>query len=330
MYDRVKAEARAWSVADHDPNHLWSHERLVPVYEMLERLGLNRNELDEPLKSFVRPEAERLQQELERETTSHYRRAAIGDRLAQFYDPREGVGLDTNGVPQIAWVRVPAGHITLEDDSGSQDVPAFSIAKYPVTWCQYRAFLEAGDGYEDKRWWENIEHETAPGEQYRPIDNHPAENVSWYEAIAFCRWLSTRLGYKVRLPNEFEWQQAATMGDPDRVFPWGPEWKEGRCNSSESRLDLTTAVGMYPQGAAGGGPQGVMDMAGNVWEWCLNKYDDPKDEQIDNSVYLRVLRGGAWDLDQRDCCPAVRVDGTPGYRDCDIGFRLLRPPSPDH
>ena len=327
LHDRVKAEARAWSDAGHDPNHLWSHERLAPVYEMLDRLGLDRDTLDEPMKSFVRPEAERLQQELEQDATSHYRRAAIGDRLAQFGDPREGVGLDAEGVPQIRWVPVSPGHVTLEDDAGSQDVPVFSIAKYTVTFCQYRAFLEAEDGYEDERWWKNIEHKPAPGEQYRPIDNHPAEYVSWYDAIAFCRWLSARLGYEVRTPNEFEWQQAATMGDPDRVFPWGPDWEEGHCNSSESRLSRTTAVGMHPQGAAGGDPEGVMDMAGNVWEWCLNRYDDPKDDRIDRSGDLRVLRGGSWGSYQDLCRAANRLRSNPDYRSRSVGFRLLCPPS---
>ena len=86
--------------------------------------------------------------------------------------------------------------------------------------------------------------------------------MSWYEAIAFCRWLSAQLGYVVRLPTEFEWQQAATHGELERAYPWGPDWEEGRCNSGESRLNRTTAVGLYPHGTW---PDGPLDMAGNVW-----------------------------------------------------------------
>ena len=332
LHDRVKAEARAWSAAGHDPNHHWSHERLAPVYEMFDRLGLDRDTVYEPMKSFVRPEAERLQQELAQENTSHFRRNTIGDRLAQFGDPREGVGLDAKGVPQIAWVSVPPGRIKLEDHDGTQNVPAFFIAKYPVTWCQYRAFLKAEDGYHNKRRWKNLEKKLLPDEQYWPIDNHPAENVSWYDAIAFCRWLSARLGYEVRLPNEFEWQQAATMGDASRVFPWGSDWEEDRCNSFESRLNRTTAVGIYPQGAVGGDPEGVMDLAGNVWEWCLNKYRNPEDRQIDRTGIYRVLHGGSWVYGPENCRIAYRhvAQFGPSDRTSTVGFRLLRPLSSDH
>ena len=60
-------------------------------------------------------------------------------------------------------------------------------------------------------------------------DNHPAENVSWYDAVAYCRWLSKRLGYEIQLPTEWEWQQAATGGDPTNQYPWGPDWDSKRC-----------------------------------------------------------------------------------------------------
>ncbi|MGD8591029.1 MAG: AAA family ATPase, partial [Chromatiales bacterium] len=141
LYERVRSEAKAWEAAGHDPHHLWSHERLVPVYEMFERLGLVREALEEPLQSFVRPEAERLLQELERPKTDHYRRAEIGDRLDRIGDPRKGVGVDAQGIPQIEWVAVPGGHVVLEKNAGSQDVEPFYIARYPVTYRQYRTFV---------------------------------------------------------------------------------------------------------------------------------------------------------------------------------------------
>ncbi len=74
------------------------------------------------------------------------------------------------------------------------------------------------------------------------------------------------------MPTEWEWQQAATGGDPTREYPWEGGWDGSWCNSDESRMNRTTAVGMYPQGAT---QQGVMDMAGNDWEWCLNKEANP-------------------------------------------------------
>ena len=113
---------------------------------------------------------------------------------------------------------------------------------------------------------------------------------NWYDAVAFCRWLSAKTGTRIRLPTEWEWQQAATGGDPQREYPWKGGWDASRCNSVESGVGRTTAVGMYLQGAT---EQGVLDMAGNVWEWCLNTY-----EELDTRITtggLRVFRGGSWD-----------------------------------
>jgi hypothetical protein len=319
LHDRVRSEARAWADAGHDPNHLWPHERLEPVHEMFDRLGLDREALDEPLKTFVRPEAERLLAELEKPETGHYRRAAIGDRLDQIGDTREGVGVNAEGVPQIKWLPVPGGSIILEDNAGSQDVDPFHMAKYPVTYRQYRAFLDAEDGYRNKRWWKKLKREEAQGGQYRPIDNHPADTVTWYNAIAFCRWLSVKLGYAIRLPTEYQWQQAATFCNPGDDYPWGPAWDGRLANTSESHLDRTTAVGLYPLGGTGGSPEGAQDMAGNVWEWCLNKYDNPDDINI-NGDETRVWRGGSWNY--RHTRAAYRYISFPYNRGGLLGFRL--------
>jgi hypothetical protein len=134
--------------------------------------------------------------------------------------------------------------------------------------------------------------------QWQPVpqrgaDNQPAVNVTWIEAMAYCEWLSAALGFAVRLPTEWEWQQAATGGDPRNEFPWG-EWQEGRANTFESELGRTTAVGLYPQGASA---QGVLDLAGNTWEWCLNKFDTPSDVSAGGDA-RRVVRGGSWNDDR--------------------------------
>jgi formylglycine-generating enzyme required for sulfatase activity len=292
---------------------------------MFDRLGLNRQALEEPLRTFVRPETERLQEELEKPDTGHYRRAAIGDRLNQIGDPREGVGVNAEELPQIKWLAVPGGRISLENNAGSRDVAPFYVAKYPVTYRQYRAFLIAEDGYNNKRWWKELKREELPGEQYRPIDNHPADTVSWYDAMAFCRWLSARLGYDVGLPTEYQWQQAATVGKPENDFPWGPEWDERLANTDESHLGRTTAVGMYPLGGTGGSPEGVLDMAGNVREWCLNKYDNPDDTRMsgdETRVETRVWRGGSWYFYQDSARAAVRDNYYPFTRNYSLGFRL--------
>ncbi len=318
---RAKAEARAWADAGHDTHHLWSHERLEPVYEMFDRLGLQRQALDEPLKTFVRPEVERLIEELAQSDTSRNRRVAIKDRLNQIEDMREGVGVDDAGVPQIKWISVPSGHIAFENNADSQDIAPFCIAKYPVTYRQYRAFLNAEDGYSNQRWWRELKREEAPGEQHWPIDSHPAENVSWYDATAFCRWLSDKLGYAVRLPTEYEWQQAATVGNSNNRYPWGWVWYDCMANTIESGLSRTTAVGMYPLGGTGGSPEGAQDMSGNIWEWCLNKYDNPDDTSA-NGNDPRVCRGGSWFGNQVNARTTYCYDNNPNLRNYNLGFRL--------
>ena len=155
--------------------------------------------------------------------------------------------------------------------------------------------------------------------------NHPADSVNWWDASAFCHWLSTRFGFEVRLPTEYEWQLAATGGDAARTYPWGPEWdpeqEPWRANTSESRLGRSTAVGLYPLGAS---RAGVPDMAGTIYEWCRNAFDDP-----DNTAFpasredRRVLRGGSWYSDRVSARSASRFRDLPDDRAISVGFRVL-------
>lgn len=205
-------------------------------------------------------------------------------------------------------------------------VDGFRIARYPITVAQYRAFLDAADGWRDPDWWEDDLFRDPDGESYDfgRFGNHPAVNVSWFDAMAFCRWLSRRLGVAVRLPDEWQWQQAATGGDDSNVFPWGADWdlkrEPYRANTFESLLRQATAVGMYPAGAS---RQGVLDMAGTVWEWCLNKFDQPKvtlsrADDFDS----RVLRGGSWYHYKDGACSNDRHGHPPYHRFYSIGFRV--------
>jgi formylglycine-generating enzyme required for sulfatase activity len=270
------------------------------------------------VRCFAQPQ-ERLVDLLETPTLSHQERLTIGLYLAELGDKRPGVGL-RGGLPDIVWCKVPKGKITLEGIKGNFRVDPFHIAKYPVTWIQYRSFLDAEDGYRKKGWWKGLaEREDKPGEQLRKLDNHPAENVSWYDAVAFCRWLTEKLGCEVRLPMEWEWQQAGTSGDPANEYPWGPEWVSNKANTSESGLSRTTAVGMYPQGAS---PIGALDMCGNVWEWCLNEHGNPKQAEVSGKE-SRAVRGGCWygGRDYARC--AYRDYYHPDNRVDLIGFRLV-------
>jgi hypothetical protein len=253
-------------------------------------------------------EVQRLLDEVRLVKTKPKRRAEIGRRLAEIGDPRRGVGL-INGVPDIVWRSIPGGEVTIEKH-GTFAVEPFLMSGYPVTQMQYRAFLEAKD-FPDTRWWEGLERRSEGGRVWEETDhNCPVTEVRWYDAVAFCRWSSAQLGFEVRLPTEWEWQWAAQSAQPEFEYPWGPEWIDGYANTDESDIGGVTAVGMFPQGDSS---QGVSDLAGNVWEWCLNEYRKPKRVQASGEGG-RVLRGGSW-LDPPD-------DARARYR---YYFYLIRP-----
>jgi formylglycine-generating enzyme required for sulfatase activity len=217
--------------------------------------------------------------------------------------------------------------VSTEDQDGSrpfQNVDSFWMARYPVTISQFEAFVQ--DCFREGAWHlpdgvpsTGLEE---PSERSAKARNEPVTDVSWYEAIAFCHWLSERLGVEVRLPTEFEWQLAATGGDPGNVYPWGVDWDAARANIHESGLNRKTAVGLYARGAT---KQGVMDMAGTVWEWCANDYEDPASTAFpkDSSTDRRVLRGGSWRHLQFNARCAARFRNAPSKRNYFVGFRVV-------
>ncbi len=181
-------------------------------------------------------------------------------------------------------------------------LPEFYIGKYPVTNEQYAAFVKA-TGQAAPRHWKN-------GQIPAGKENHPVVNVSWRDAVAFCRWLSQASGKSLRLPTEAEWEKAA-RGRDGRIYPWGnqPPTKE-LCNFGGNVGD-TTPVGQYPAGAS---PCGALDMAGNVWEWTGSLYRpypyQPEDgRNSPDGEGPRVVRGGSWD-GVRGTPAAPSVSGT--------------------
>ena len=284
-------EARRWQKGGDNPQELWLGTRAKKVLAALERFGKDPSP---ELKRFLRPQHLLIGQ-LNQDTLSHELRALIGRILNDFDDRRPGVGLrQEDGLPDIEWVEIPSGRIEIKDVDYVFEVQPFRMAKYLVTHAQFEAFIKAEDGYRNEEWWKGIERSEEASLASWQGANTPQEKVSWSEAVAFCRWLSQRTGSRLRLPAEWEWQQAATGGDPTNEYPWPGGLDAARGNSGESRLGRTTAVGMYPSGAT---QQGVLDMAGNVWEWCLNKQEQPEVPEslrIDDSGLRRVFRGGAW------------------------------------
>ena len=262
-------------------------------------------------------------------------RALAGRCLAMLGDPRKGVGLRADGLPDIDWVLIPDDGLFRYGEGEDQNeihLPAYHISRYPITDVQFQAFVEAPDGFHEPRWWEglaaNAEHWRGPDEQWFKYANHPRDGVSWYDAVAFCRWLSEKLSAEIRLPTEQQWEKAA-RGRDGRVYPWGNDYFAGYANIANiidetegntgfSYLEMTSAVGMY-QGAS---PYGVLDMSGNVWEWCLNEHGQPSNTQLTGSEG-RVLRGGSWyyNLDLARC--AYRYWDYPDFRRYDVGFRVV-------
>ncbi len=238
-------------------------------------------------------------------------------------DDRPGVGLDENGLPDIAWQDIPAGEVTLSGNAGAFPVETFRLSRYPVTNAQFQAFIDDDKGYKNPEWWADLEVEPdKPLSSRWKEDNHPRETVSWYEAMAFCAWLSDRLGYRVSPPTEWQWQHAACSGDPGLAYPWGGKYESGRANIEDDvrfdNLNRTTAVGIYPLGNS---LQEISDLSGNVWEWCLNEQEKPANIQP-TGIELRVARGGAWILGPFFAHATYRSIPGEAFNPHLLGFRL--------
>ncbi|KFB69575.1 SUMF1/EgtB/PvdO family nonheme iron enzyme [Candidatus Accumulibacter vicinus] len=312
------------------PRRLEIGDRLAEIGDPRRGVGVREFVVEEesPAEPPLSDEASELLAELEISQTPPPRRLAIGDRLAEIGDPRRGVGLDAHGLPEIDWVDIPGGEFVYQAGK-KRTLPTFRIARYPVTNVQYQTFVDAG-GYRAERWWRDLRR-PQPEPSHWPQGNRPRTDVDWYEAVAFTRWLSAQLRYEVRLPTEEEWERAA-RGHDGRQYPWGAEYESGRANIDETDrfgfgekvgewfLEQTTAVGVYPHGASA---EGVLDLSGNVWEWCLNQYDEPKRIQPDMSGQARLLRGGSWLSLTAAARASRRLRDDPAPRNHLVGFRLV-------
>ena len=244
-------------------------------------------------------------------------------------------------------VLIPAGEFQMGSDSGQPDespthavyVDAFYMDESEVTNAQYAEFLNAkGKHTEDNRIWmfigaQNDKIEAVSG-VYRVktgYENHPAVFVSWYGAMAYAEWKGKRL------PTEAEWEKAARGGLSGQNYPWGNTIDSSQANYNNN-IGETTAVGQYPAN-----DYGLNDMAGNVWEWCLDEYDanfysvSPARNPLSgaNSVQwlldnwtstsnFRVLRGGSWGDPGTEVRVTRRGGHNPSLIDYRLGFRCVK------
>jgi formylglycine-generating enzyme required for sulfatase activity len=203
------------------------------------------------------------------------------------------------------------------DETHSIDLAAFYIATYPLTNALYQLFVDAV-GYIPPSGWRE-------GRYPELLADHPVVNVSWHDALAYCRWLTAETGQVYRLPTEAEWEKAA-RGTDARPYPWGYEFDKARCNTGEGGIGYTTPVHAYPGGAS---PYGVMDLVGNVWEWCSSLFSDYPYAVGDGREDLsadgwRVLRGGSWLDLEWGARAARRLSALPDSVSHNTGFRMVR------
>ena len=246
--------------------------------------------------------------------------------------------------PALGFVEVPAGPFPMGADpttdaeafdnerwsptsaQGTVNLPAYLIGRYEVTVAQFAAFV-AATGFP-----------AAPRALEAPAD-HPVANVSWPDALAYCRWIDAtlrdarqtppelaerlRMGWRVTLPSEAEWEKAA-RGTDGRRYPWGDEMRRRRADPRSGAAPTGSVP--CPECA-----YGLLDMSGNVWEWTRSPlqpypFDDGDRGDLDADA-LWVMRGGSFTDPPRNLRTSTRGGADPGARRGFIGFRLaISPP----
>lgn len=217
-----------------------------------------------------------------------------------------------------------------EDEPGrhSEALPAFAIMKNLVTNAEYARFVDATDRPApdvDAATWQTygLVHRYARTRRHAWVDgrppaqrgDHPVVLVSHADAEAYAAWLSVRTGVRWRLPTQLQWEKAA-RGTDGRWFPWGMEWNPALANTHDRGAYDTTPVGTYPAGAS---PFGVLDPAGNVFEWTADPVPGT------GGARYWVKGGGSWDEKGCGVCrPAAAHSRPANLKHILIGFRLVR------
>ncbi len=232
-----------------------------------------------------------------------------------------------DGSPGPEMVRVPPGRFLMGDLRGDGDFDerpshpvkierAFAIGRYEVTFAEYDRYGAAAGA-------------PVPDDGGFGRGDRPVVNVTWQDAMAYAIWLSDQTGQRYRLPSEAEWEYAARAGAATR-FWWGddPGSARANCAGCGSEWDSESTA---PVGRLGANRFGLFDVAGNVWEWTADCYNNsyvgvPDDgcPHIYRSCGQLVVRGGSWILPPREMRAANRFRWIPVSRSDEVGFRLAR------
>jgi formylglycine-generating enzyme required for sulfatase activity len=198
----------------------------------------------------------------------------------------------------------------------------FYMAVTETTNAQYARFMQA-TGQAAPLYW---------GDRNLNGPEQPVVGVSWNEAVAFCRWLSRLTGVEHRLPSEAQWEAAARGGLTGQPYPWGSQGPDaGGVFRANLMHDGTARDGFRfsaPVGSFAPNGYGLFDLAGNVSEWCQDRYLPLRKEGPFKPGVLRLLKGGSWASRARDLRCAARQSAPPTYADGYIGFRVVRLPNP--
>jgi formylglycine-generating enzyme required for sulfatase activity len=263
----------------------------------------------------------------------------------------------------IIMVSIPSGEFEMGSNEYDDEKPphtvyldGYRMGRYAVTVKQFGLFVK-DTGYvteaEKSGWaytwirekWEQKKDINWKNPGFEQEDNHPVVCVSWNDALEYCKWLSGKKGVNFKLPTEAQWEKAA-RGTDKRKYPWGntapsgeranfadkQAWLKAKISWADKDIDdghaYTAPVGSFPAGASS---YGLLDMAGNVWEWCSDWYganyykNSPKKNPTgpDNGAH-RVLRGGGWDSNAVVLRCAYRGGDGPSVRGGSAGFRLCQ------
>jgi serine/threonine-protein kinase len=223
-------------------------------------------------------------------------------------------------------ITIPGGQFQMGRDDGapqegpvrrSVSVGSFYMDKTEVTNGEYAEFVRATNYPPPSNW--------AGDQPGAGTELLPVVNISYQDAVKFAEWRSKSDGVKYRLPTEEEWEYAARGGDQDNIYPWGKTWAQGNAGTKDSGATGPKPVGSYPQDKT---RWGVLDMAGNVYEWTSSKASlyPGNNAQIDPAhKNWMVVRGGAYVTDYRQKNPTTYRDWfEPARKEAVIGFRLVR------